>query len=158
MTSGSGCSIATRDICSLWTIENCNSLLRTNCERNGPVLDPESNRRRAPADLVTESDSRRGYSRRSSTECEGQSSRCTNAPPLVRWKGGMNPSSTREEEGPQAAARAATSAGRWLRNGVAFSKASATQNRVGSWNGLPASWIATGNPPAPNPAQTEIAG
>ena len=49
-------------------------------------------------------------------------------------------------------------AGRWPRNGVAFSKASAMRNRVGSWNGLPTSWIATGNPPEPNPAHTEIAG
>ena len=45
--------------------------------------------------------------------------------------------------------QAATRAGRWPRNGVAFSKASAMSNRVGSWNGLATSWIATGNPPAP---------
>jgi len=54
--------------------------------------------------------------------------------------------------------QAATSAGRLPRNGDAFSKASATRNRVGSWNGLPTSWIATGSPPAPKPAQIEIAG
>ena len=58
----------------------------------------------------------------------------------------------------QAAVRVETSAGRWLRYGVAFSKASATPNRIGSWNGLPTSWTATGRPPAPKPAQTEIAG
>src|SRR4051812_14854820 len=38
----------------------------------------------------------------------------------------------------------AASAGRMLRNGVAFSKASATRNKVGSWNGLATSWMATG--------------
>jgi hypothetical protein len=64
----------------------------------------------------------------------------------------------RNGSAPQAAATVETSAGRWARNGVAFSKASATRNRVGSWNGLPTSWIATGSLPAPNPAQTEIAG
>src|SRR5207248_1735677 len=41
--------------------------------------------------------------------------------------------------------------GRAPRNGVAFSNASATRNTVGSANGLPTSWIATGSPPAPNP-------
>src|ERR1700730_1931915 len=55
------------------------------------------------------------------------------------------------------AAQVAASAGRWRRKGVAFSKASATRKRVGSWNGLPTSWIATGRLPAPNPAHTEIA-
>ena len=49
-------------------------------------------------------------------------------------------------------------AGRALRNGVAFSKASATRSKVASWNGFAANCTATGNPPSPNPAQTEIAG
>src|SRR5439155_25048648 len=49
-------------------------------------------------------------------------------------------------------------AGRVLRNGVAFSKASATRSRVASWNGFAAICTATGRPPSPNPAQTEIAG
>ena len=48
--------------------------------------------------------------------------------------------------------------GRASRNGVAFSNASATRNTVGSANGLPTSWIATGRSPAPNPAHTVIAG
>ena len=39
--------------------------------------------------------------------------------------------------------------GRRSRKGVAFSKASAMRNTVASWKGLPTSWIATGNPPAP---------
>ena len=38
----------------------------------------------------------------------------------------------RNGSAPQAAAKAATSAGRWARKGVAFSKASATRNTVGS--------------------------
>jgi hypothetical protein len=54
--------------------------------------------------------------------------------------------------------QAETRAGRRLRYGVAFSNASATRNRVGSWKGLATSWIATGRSPAPNPAHTEIAG
>jgi hypothetical protein len=54
--------------------------------------------------------------------------------------------------------RAAVIAGLASRNGVAFSKASVTRNKVASANGLPASWIATGSPSLPNPAQTEIAG
>ena len=40
----------------------------------------------------------------------------------------------------------------------ALAKLHAMRNKVGSWTGLPTSWIATGRPPAPNPAQTEIAG